>query len=65
MRAEFEIGGEEKRPIGTCAVLTRSLNPSFKRGCFSVAPSNAKALSQYLDWRFPGIGNYQVENRIY
>jgi hypothetical protein len=65
MRAEFEIGGEEKRPIGTCAVQTRSLNPSFKRGCFSVAASHGKALSHYLDWRSPEIGNYQVENRIY
>jgi len=57
MRAEFEIGGEEKRPSGTCAVQGKAFKPIILEDCFSVAPGNVKALSRCLDWRFPGIGN--------
>jgi|GraSoi2013_100cm_1033763.scaffolds.fasta_scaffold214676_1 hypothetical protein len=57
MRAEFEIGGEEKWPIGTCAVQGKAFEPIIEEDCFSMVPANAKALSQCLGWRFPGIGN--------
>jgi hypothetical protein len=57
MRAEFEIGGEEKRPIGTCAVQGKAFKPIIQEDCFSLVPADAKALSQCLGWRFPGIGN--------
>jgi hypothetical protein len=65
MRAEFEIGGEEKQPIGTCAVRVEAFKPIIQEDCLSMVLANAKALSQCLGWRFPGIGNEQVENRIY
>ena len=45
MRAEFEIGGEEKRPIGTGAVQGKVFKPIIQKDCFSVVPANAKALS--------------------
>jgi hypothetical protein len=48
MRAEFEIGGEEKRPIGTCAVRGKAFKPIILEDCFSVVPANVKALSQCL-----------------
>ena len=57
MRTEFEIGGEEKRPIGTCAVQGGAFKPIIQEDRFSVVPANPKALSQCLAWRFPGIGN--------
>jgi len=49
MRAEFEIGGEEKRPIGTSAVQGKPVKPIIQEDCFSVVPANAKVLSQCLD----------------
>ena len=64
-RAEFEIGGEEKQPSGTCAVQGMAFKPIILEDCFSAVPANVKALSQCLGWRFPGIGNQKVENRIY
>jgi hypothetical protein len=57
MRAEFELGGGEKRPIGTCAVQGKAFKPIIQKDCFSVVPTNAKALSHRLGWRFQGIGN--------
>jgi hypothetical protein len=56
MRAEFEITGEERRPMGTCAVQGKAFKPFIREDCFSVAPAKAKALSQCLGWRFSGIG---------
>ena len=49
LMAEFEIGGEEKCPIGTCAVHGKVFKP-IPRGLRG-------HLSQCLGWRFPGIGN--------
>jgi hypothetical protein len=43
MRAEFEISGEENRPIAR--YKARALSPSFNRDCFSLVPVNFKALS--------------------
>jgi hypothetical protein len=57
MGAEFEIGGEEKRPTGTCAVRGKAFKPIIHEDCFSFGPANAKALSQCLGSRFPGIGS--------
>jgi len=42
MRTEFEIGGEEKRPIGTCAVQGEAFKPIIQEDCFSVVPANPK-----------------------
>ena len=48
MRAEFEVGGEEKRPSGTCAVQGKAFKPIIQEDCFSVVPANARVLSQCL-----------------
>src|SRR5882724_10800777 len=40
MRAEFEIGGEDKRPIGTCAVQGKAFKPIIQECCFSVVPAH-------------------------
>jgi len=36
MGAEIEIGGEEKRRIGTCAVQGKAFKPIILEDCFSV-----------------------------
>jgi len=57
MRAEFEVGGEEWRPIGNWGVQGKASKPITQEECFFLVPASAKALSQCLGWRFPGIGN--------
>jgi hypothetical protein len=54
MRADFEISGEEKRPI--VRYKARPLSPSFKRDCFSAVLANAKACFSALAGDFQELG---------